>query len=341
MSRFKPKFPAKEEILEADAPVIDAHSKPQGLDDALLPQGCQGTPDRPAGSIVQVSHFTARNWGGRHENEDRWMSYPDVYHPRHLNFHSVGVMDGHDTEQASDLVSKTLPVSLGKQLKDGKDFVTAYTLALEECEETLRKFSTTAGTCVLSATVAGRHLWCANLGDCRSALVTLQGLPAGPKKPTAAKVAGLHWMSVDHKASSLSEKTRIERAGGKVVDGRVEGLEPSRTIGDFDVKAQVKRGVISIVPEVRRVDLGEDTQAVLVCATDGVWDMLSGQDVCDLIVARKDIVKLQAAICNGPAPDSRVLDDLAQDLVQFSIAKGSRDDCTAVVAMISTASRPP
>mmetsp|Transcript_18705 Transcript_18705/g.43738 ORF Transcript_18705/g.43738 Transcript_18705/m.43738 type:complete len:341 (-) Transcript_18705:99-1121(-) len=338
MSRFKPKYPAKEEILEAEAPVIDSSSKPQGLEDVLLPQGCHGTPDRPAGSFVQVSHFTARNWGGRHENEDRWMSYADVYHPRSMSFHSVGVMDGHDTEQASDLVSKTLPVALGKLLKEGKDFVTAYTLALEECEETLSTFSTTAGSCVLSATLAGRHLWCANLGDCRSALVTLQA-PAS-KKPNAAKVAGLHWMSVDHKASSLAEKTRIEKAGGKVVDGRVEGLEPSRTIGDFDVKAQVKKGVISIVPEVRRIDLGEDTQAVLVCATDGVWDMLSGQDVCDLIVARKDIVKLQDSIGHGPtASDCRVLDELAQDLVQFSIAKGSRDDCTAVVAMISTSTR--
>merc|ERR1712173_106761 len=82
------------------------------------------------------------------------------------------------------------------------------------------------------------------------------------------KVENLVWLSRDHKASCAYEKDRIQKAGGKVVEGRVEGLEPSRTLGDFDVKCAVRPGVVSIVPEVRRHELGDGSrpfQGVLVC----------------------------------------------------------------------------
>ncbi|CAK0877794.1 unnamed protein product, partial [Prorocentrum cordatum] len=132
-------------------------------------------------------------------------------------------------------------------------------------------------------------------GDCRAALIPLHMPDAAPNGKMAAasapKVARLVWMSKDHKASSPDEYKRITELGGFVNDGRVEGLEPSRTLGDFDVKMKVKKGVISIVPEVRCQEVSDGTspgQAILVCATDGVWDVISGQDVCDLIHARKD-----------------------------------------------------
>eukprot|EP00929_Paragymnodinium_shiwhaense_P098069 TRINITY_DN59609_c0_g2_i1.p1 TRINITY_DN59609_c0_g2~~TRINITY_DN59609_c0_g2_i1.p1 ORF type:complete len:549 (-),score=94.64 TRINITY_DN59609_c0_g2_i1:149-1795(-) len=175
-------------------------------------------------------------------------------------------------------------------------------------------------------------------------------VPAPPK----AQPMRLSWLSRDHKASCPHEKERIREAGGMVIDGRVEGLEPSRTLGDFDVKLQVRKNVISIVPEVRRQAIGdgiEPSQAVLVCATDGVWDILSGQDVCNIIGARKELGVLQsAALAEGLAgeqaagcfvtPELRLhMKELAEDLVQFSIAKGSRDDCTAVCALVTAVPR--
>merc|ERR1712060_91184 len=110
------------------------------------------------------------------------------------------------------------------------------------------------------------------------------------------------------------ERKRIKEAGGVVIDGRIEGLEPSRTLGDFDVKMAVKAGVISIVPEVRRIELSEDAsaQAIIVCATDGVWDVISGQDICDLIHSRKEIAKLQEVIGKIKKPNLQPLKDLAE-----------------------------
>lgn len=294
----------------------------------------------PHACFVEVEHHTARNWGGRHENEDRVMATRDELPDCRLFFHTVGVLDGHDTEVASDLVSSRLPNEVGRRLKQGSSVVEAYTRAVEELEDQLKTVTSSAGTCMLSCTIAGRFLWCANLGDCRAILVPLAVPDAVPSPVLKPKPTGITWMSQDHKASSPHEKLRIESAGGQVYDGRVEGLEPSRTLGDFDVKAQVNKGVISIVPEIRRHEFvpkgSSPAQAVLVCATDGVWDVLSGHDVCNLIVARKEICKLQADLAAGSErPDRKVLKLLAEDLVQFSIAKGSRDDCTAIVALIS------
>lgn len=304
--------------------------------------------EQPARSTrVEVEHHTARNWGGRHENEDRVMCHRDTVPGSHLTFDLVGVLDGHDTEAASDLVSSRLPHEVSGCLKQGSTVAEAHTLSMAKLEDDLKSVTSSAGSCVLSCLVSGRFLWCANLGDCRACLIGL-AVPDAPSgsstAPTGAavkpKVTGITWMSTDHKASCPSEKARIIQAGGQVQDGRVEGLEPSRTLGDFDVKAQVPKGVISIVPEVRRYEFVPDgtspAQAVLVCATDGVWDVLGGSDIVDLIRARKEICRLQTAVANeSERPDREVLKLLAEDLVQFSIAKGSRDDCTAIVAFIS------
>jgi len=298
--------------------------------------------ERRCDTRVEVEHHSEMNWGARHGNEDRVVSHKDELPESRIGFHIVGVLDGHDTEVASDLVSQKLPLEVSRRLKEGEAVVEAYTTSMEVLEDTLKRVTSSAGSCVLSCTISGRFLWCSNLGDCRAILVPLaEPDKPGPSAPPVAKpkVSGIVWMSQDHKASCPNEKLRIEQAGGKVFDGRVEGLEPSRTLGDFDVKAQVCKGVISIVPEIRRHEFPNSTstaQGLLVCATDGVWDVLTGQDICNLVVARKEICKLQTAMAEGcETVDRKVLKLLAEDLVQFSIAKGSRDDCTAIVALIS------
>mmetsp|Transcript_102301 Transcript_102301/g.218968 ORF Transcript_102301/g.218968 Transcript_102301/m.218968 type:complete len:333 (+) Transcript_102301:96-1094(+) len=325
MSRFGKKQ-EKHPVPEAECDVVTEKSRPFALADL------EGK-SVPA-VHVEVSHHTAKNWGGRHENEDRCTCQKDLY--RSTDFWQIGVMDGHDSDLASDLVSRMLPGTVSGHIKDNKPVVEAFVRSMEDLEEALKKKILTAGSCVCSCLVAGRYIWCANLGDCRAVLLQLQ-VPEDGKAP-AVKVSGLHWLSKDQKASTPEEAKRIALAGGKVNGGRVEGLEPSRTLGDFDVKTSTKPGVISIVPEIRRHELGDgssNAQAILVCATDGVWDVITGQDICDLIHARKELGKLQAEIGTVARANCQALKDLAEDLVQFSIARGSRDDCTAIVAMIS------
>lgn len=332
MSRFLRKASAKpkdapKEVKELEAPCV---AETVSLD-ILEKELSKYTPE----CRVEVAAYTALNFGARHDNEDRVFNTKEAHGK--LPFFTIGVLDGHDTAQASDAISKLLPPSVAKQLKSGRPVEQAYIASMAEVEDALKKLCATAGSCVNCCMVTGRNIFCANLGDCRAVLLQMR-VPEAASSPTL--VNQLVWMSRDQKASSPDEIKRIRAAGGMVVDGRVEGLEPSRTLGDFDVKMQVRKGVISIVPEVRHAQLGEGdapAQGILVACTDGVWDVLSGQDICDLIHARQELAALQLGMFGGPLDkaDTRPLRDLAEDLVRFAVARGSHDDCTAIVALVS------
>jgi len=342
----KPKL----DIEWADAPLVD-ESLPRSLDD-LVRLEHQGF------SNVLVASCSEQCRGGRHENEDRCVTASDST-AGGMAFHVVGIMDGHDTAVASDTVQKLLPEVVSQHLKAGKPVAEAYTLAMAELEETLRDVHASAGSCVLSCAVAGRFVWCSNLGDCRAALIHL----TESEMADAAHVSkSLCWLSCDHKASSATETLRIRRAGGTVFDGRVFGLEPSRTLGDFDIKQKTAEGVISIVPEVRRAEVGDGNgvaHAVLVCATDGVWDYLDGEDIVDAVHSCRELGPLlkqqqqqqqqqqslrpQSGECSTDEDvqqhilqgHKQPLQDLADGLVKLSKSRGSMDDCTAVVMLIT------
>jgi len=111
----------------------------------------------------------------------------------------------------------------------------------------------------------------ANAGDSRAVL--MDGDKAVP-------------LSCDHKPSRPDEMRRIEKAGGFVMHlgvPRVNGvLAVSRALGDAELK--------SLVPaqaEYRTV-ARSPTHKFAALATDGVWDVLSNQEVMDLIAAAWD-----------------------------------------------------
>ena len=83
---------------------------------------------------------------------------------------------------------------------------------------------------------------CANAGDSRACYSGAEGTP------TQA-------LSHDHKPSNQRERRRIERAGGLVAGGRVDGcLAVSRGLGDFKFKQEAglppKRQRVSAEAEV-------------------------------------------------------------------------------------------
>lgn len=74
------------------------------------------------------------------------------------------------------------------------------------------------------------------------------------------------------------------QAGGFVADGRVNAsLNLSRALGDLEYKQSSNLGpeeqMVTAVPEIRRMRLqpGDD---FLLLACDGIWDVLTNQEVC-------------------------------------------------------------
>ncbi|KAF0934182.1 hypothetical protein E2562_023442 [Oryza meyeriana var. granulata] len=141
-----------------------------------------------------------------------------------------------------------------------------------------------SGTTAVCAIKQGKDLIIANLGDSRAVLATMSD--SGYLQAVQ--------LTVDHKPNVAEEAARIKSCGGRVFGVKDEpgvmrvwlpgenspGLAMARSLGDLRLK---RHGVIS-TPEVtaRRVS-GADLFIVL--ATDGVWDVLSNEEVVSIVCA--------------------------------------------------------
>lgn len=122
------------------------------------------------------------------------------------------------------------------------------------------------GCTACAVLVLGDMLYSANLGDSRAVL---------------SRSGTAHALTVDHKPGTKSETRRIMRAGGYVrtvmgIDRVMGDLSVSRAFGDIEYKPNI----ISAIPEVSVVELNE-TDEFFVIGCDGLWDVLSGQEVVD------------------------------------------------------------
>ncbi|KAF3832509.1 hypothetical protein F7725_026174 [Dissostichus mawsoni] len=139
-----------------------------------------------------------------------------------------------------------------------------------------RRSGSDSGTTAVVALIRGKQLIVANAGDSRC-VVSERGKAVE--------------MSYDHKPEDELELTRIKNAGGKVtMDGRVNGgLNLSRAIGDHFYKRNKAlppdEQMISSMPDVKVLTLNGDHD-FMVIACDGIWNVLSSQEVVDFISER-------------------------------------------------------
>jgi len=165
------------------------------------------------------------------------------------------------------------------------------------------------GSTAVVAMVSNSHLCVANCGDSR-AVLSRGGLA--------------YRLTRDHKPELHDEEERINSCGGKVLDfngKRVMGLlAMSRALGDHCLRGV---GVVA-EPEVTIIGRSEEDE-FLVLASDGLWDALQDNEVCDL--ARRCF---QRAKDRGAAPEtaSRVA---ASVLMRAALDRGSNDNITVTV----------
>jgi len=119
-----------------------------------------------------------------------------------------------------------------------------------------------AGCTATVILVTKTEIICANAGDSRTVLC----------KSGRAKD-----LSEDHKPENAGEMARIQRSGGFVEDGRVNGmLALSRALGDFEYKnnkqLSAKEQAVSAFPDVSIEPIDRNVQFVLL-ACDGIWDV--------------------------------------------------------------------
>lgn len=181
-----------------------------------------------------------------------------------------------------------------------------------------------SGATAVVAVITPAFIFVANAGDSRAVLVRGGDAPPLP-------------LSTDHKPGLPGEEARVEAAGGAVMMGRVNGeLAVSRALGDFGYKDRrdlpPEKQKVSPEPQVtatRRtpapslaasLQAGElpTGDAALVLACDGVWDVMSNEDVSAFVTSR---------LMKG----RRNLATLASSLVDACLGKDSKDNMTAMV----------
>lgn len=148
-------------------------------------------------------------------------------------------------------------------------------------------------------------------------------------------------LTQDHRPDRKDEQQRIRTAGGGVFqvagiwrcttaagaarakdsraafsDGESHTyLSCSRTLGDPDLKLNPERPILSNVPDTSATRIHEE-DLFMVLACDGVWDVLSDQQVCDIVLEHW----ADAAAA-------------ASTIVRTALSTGSGDNLTAQVVI--------
>ncbi|WOL14034.1 hypothetical protein Cni_G22814 [Canna indica] len=174
-----------------------------------------------------------------------------------------------------------------------------------------------SGTTAVTIIKQGKDLIIANLGDSRAVM--------GAKSEEGQLEAVQ--LTTDLKPSLPQEAERIRKKEGRVFALKGEphvqrvwlptenfpGLAMSRAFGDFHLK---NHGVISVPQVTHRRLAGGDLFVVL--ATDGVWDVLSNEEVVSIVWSSKS---------NEEA--SRTLVEAARRAWKSKFPSAKVDDCTA------------
>ncbi|CAN0924273.1 Probable protein phosphatase 2C 27 [Linum grandiflorum] len=221
-----------------------------------------------------------------------------------------GVFDGHGGTDAASFVRKNIlrlivedsqfPICVEKAIKSAfvkADFAFADDSSLD----------ISSGTTALTALLLGRTLIIANAGDCRAVL---------GRRGRAIE------MSKDHKPNCTSERLRIEKLGGVIYDGYLNGqLSVSRALGDWHMKGSKGSACpLSAEPELQETNLTEEDE-FLIMGCDGLWDVMSSQ--CAVSIVRKELM-----LHNDPERCSK-------ELVREALKRNTCDNLTAIVVCFS------
>ncbi|KAA0203013.1 hypothetical protein HAZT_HAZT006219 [Hyalella azteca] len=195
-----------------------------------------------------------------------------------------GVFDGHAGARVSAHCSEHLLHSImeEEQLKEEEDEVeivkAAITRGFLKLDDAMRQMPEVAsgedksGTTAVCSLISPTHVYVANCGDSRAVLY---------------RKSGIGFSTKDHKPFNPCEKERIQNAGGSVMIQRVNGsLAVSRALGDFEYKnvegkSQCEQ-LVSPEPELY-VERRRDDDEFLVLACDGIWDVMTNEDVCNYV----------------------------------------------------------
>ncbi|KAF7830440.1 protein phosphatase 2C 77 [Senna tora] len=252
--------------------------------------------------------------------------------------HFFGVYDGHGGSQVADYCRDRIHLALAEEIENVKEGLINGSIKAD-CQDQWEKTFTncflkvdaevggnsncepiapeTVGSTAVVAIICSSHIIVANCGDSRAVLCR-------GKEPMA--------LSVDHKPNREDEYARIEAAGGKVIQWnghRVFGvLAMSRSIGDRYLKPWIiPEPEITVIPRAKEDEC-------LILASDGLWDVMTNEEACELAQRRILLWHKKNGIALPPERGEGI-DPAAQAAAEYlsnrALQKGSKDNITVIV----------
>ncbi|KAK4824970.1 hypothetical protein QYF61_021757 [Mycteria americana] len=176
----------------------------------------------------------------------------------------------------------------------------------------LRNGMDRSGSTAVGVMISPEHVYFINCGDSRAVLY---------------RNGQVCFSTQDHKPCNPREKERIQNAGGSVMIQRVNGsLAVSRALGDYDYKCVDGKGpteqLVSPEPEVCEILRAEEDEFIIL-ACDGIWDVMSNEELCEFVKSRLEVSDDLEKVCNW--------------VVDTCLHKGSRDNMSIVLVCFSNA----
>ena len=212
-----------------------------------------------------------------------------------------GVFDGHAGPKVSQYCSQHLLDcilgSIGKEsfeglsTEDAKKGIHAGFITLDDKLRNLPQWASgedRSGTTAIVVMVSPDEIIWANCGDSRGLL---------------CRDGKVEFATEDHKPYNEKEKARIEKAGGTVMMQRVNGsLAVSRALGDFDYKRATElpaiEQLVSPEPEITVHKRESSTDEFIFLACDGIFDVMSNEEVIAYIRRHLQLTDDLAKICS-------------------------------------------
>jgi serine/threonine protein phosphatase PrpC len=166
-------------------------------------------------------------------------------------------------------------------------------------------------------------LYFANAGDSRSVLLKNKG--------------EVNSMSIDHKPELPNEFNRIKKAGGRIIEGRVNGLlNLSRSIGDFQFKnrkdLKQEEQIVTCNPDILFENRSKNDDFVIM-GCDGIWECISNTGISEYIYDKENNIN------NGNNSNKNKelnLEKILEDLFERNIAKSEEEEngCDNMTAIL-------
>ena len=212
--------------------------------------------------------------------------------------HLFCIFDGHGGNVTAKLCVKKFPEIFRKCLLESPfDYEMALKKSFYLMDQEIEKIKATeVGNTATIVFINNRLLYCANVGDSSCALIGKTN----------------EFITTEDKCTNKNEMKRIEKEGGTIIDDRLGGiLAVSRGLGDFDLKSKG----LTCEPHITKKLIDHNIN-YCVLASDGVWDVLSPDEVAKITQTYK-------------------IDEMAKKIVETAMDRGSEDNISCIVVELN------